>query len=98
MRRSVFALAAALMLVGCLTACTARAPEDNNTKMRTAQTGRGYGRYYADDNGDVADGHDSHIGQDIQDATDDIMNDARRMTKGMTEGMNKDSANNMTRK
>ncbi len=92
MRRSVFALAAALMLVGCLTACTARAPEDNNTKMRTAQTGRGYGRYYADDNGDVADGHDSHIGQDIQDATDDIMKDTRRMT----EDMNKGAANNMT--
>ena len=94
MRQSAFALAAMLMLVGCLTACTPRTPEDNNAKMRTAQTGRGYGRYYADDKGDVADGHDSRIGQDIQDATDNMMKDARRMT----EGMNKGSANHMTGK
>lgn len=91
MKRTVCALTAALMLAGCLTACSARTQDDNNTRMRTAQTGRGYGRYFADKDGDVADGHDSRIGQDIQDATDDMMNDARRMTEGF-----KGAANDMT--
>ena len=88
MKRTVCALTAALMLAGCLTACSARTQDDNTTRMRTAQTGRGYGRYFADKDGDVADGHDSSIGQDIQDATDDMMNDARRMTEGFKGAVN----------
>ena len=82
MKRTVCALTAALMLAGCLTACSASKQEDNTARMRTAQTGRGYGHYFADKDGDVADGHDSRIGRDIQDAADNMMDDARRMTKG----------------
>ncbi len=88
MKRTVCALTAALMLAGCLTACSTGTQDDNTTRMRTAQTGRGYGRYYADEDGDVADGHDSDIGQDIEDATDDMMDDARRMTEGFKGAVN----------
>ena len=89
MKRTVCALTAGLVLAGCLTACSNRTPQDDNsTRMRTAQAGRGYGRYYADKDGDVADGHDSNIGQGIQDATDNMMEDARRMTDDFTGAVN----------
>lgn len=88
MKRTICALTAGLVLAGCLTACSNRTQDDNNTRMRTAQTGRGYGRYYADKYGDVADGHDNNIGQGIQDATNNMMDDARRMTEDFTGAVN----------
>ena len=88
MKRTVCALTAALMLTACLSACSNGTQDNGNTRMRTAQTGRSYGRYFADKDGDVADGPDSRIGQDIQDATEDMMGDARRMTEGFRGAVN----------
>lgn len=88
MKRTVCALTAALLLTGCLTACSNRTQDDQKTRMRTAQTGRGYGHYYADKSGDVADGHDNNLGRDIRDATQDMMDGVRRKTDGFKGAVN----------
>ena len=88
MKRAFLAFAAALMLTASLTACATRTDTTATSRARTVTPSRGNGSYYADGNGDVADGHDSTLGEDLRDMTNSAANGVRRAGDDVGNALN----------